>query len=251
MSELNSLTAVVLAGGLGTRLRSVVSDRPKVLAEVHGRPFLCYLLDTLVTAGIARVVICTGYRGEMVRQAFGSRYRSLSLYYSQEETPLGTGGALRASLSCTDAGTILALNGDSLCRTDLAEFAGFHAQHQAAISLLLAQIDDTSRYGRVEVDAEGRVVQFVEKTGRLGPGWINAGIYLIERRVVESIAPNANISLERTVLPNWLARGLYGHRGGRELLDIGTPESYASAAGFVAVGATSSWPAPSPLSCGP
>jgi D-glycero-alpha-D-manno-heptose 1-phosphate guanylyltransferase len=233
MFELASITAAVLAGGLGTRLRSVVSDRPKVLADVGGRPFLSYLLDMLVTAGVSRVVICNGHLGEMVQQAFGANYGRLALDYSHEEAPLGTGGALRAALPRINSEMILALNGDSLCRTDLAAFAASHVQHRALISLVLAQVDDTSRYGRVELDSDGRVLQFVEKGQPSGPGWINAGVYLIQRRVVDSIAPDAPVSLERTIFPSWLGRGLYGHCGDREFLDIGTPESYSAAPHFV------------------
>ncbi len=236
MSRVNAglQTAVVLAGGLGTRLRSVVPDRPKALADVGGRPFLSYLLDMLATAGLSRVVICTGYRGDMIQQALGTSYGPLALDYSHEDVPLGTGGALRAALPRIASETILALNGDSLCRADLTVFAASHMQHQAAISLLLAKVDDASRYGRVELDCDNRVTQFVEKGPSRSPAWINAGVYLIERRVVESIAPETSVSLERDVLPSWLGGGLYGHRGGQQFLDIGTPESYSAAPHFVA-----------------
>lgn len=233
-------TAAVLAGGLGTRLRPAVSDRPKALAKVGGHPFLAYVLDVLVSAGIPRAVICTGYRGEMIQQAFGPRYGRLALHYSHEDVPLGTGGALRAALPRIGSETILALNGDSLCAADLSAFAASHQQRQAAISLLLAQVDDTSRYGQVELDDDGRVLQFVEKGTHRGPGWINAGVYLIERSALRSIPPQKNVSLERTVFPGFLGRGLYGHRGGRQFLDIGTPESYSVAPAFVA-SAVSAW----------
>lgn len=230
MSEpLADIPAVILAGGLGTRLRSAVPDRPKCLAPINGRPFLAWLLDYLSDAGVRRAVLCTGYLGAMVQEAFGSRYGQLSLWYSQEPAPLGTGGALRAALDQTEASTWLVLNGDSLCRADLAAFLQRHRAQASQLSLLLTHVPDTGRFGRVVCDAAGRIVRFVEKGHEAGPGWINAGVYLIERRVIESIPPQQAVSLEREVFPRWIGCGLYGHCAAGEFLDIGTPESFASA----------------------
>jgi D-glycero-alpha-D-manno-heptose 1-phosphate guanylyltransferase len=227
-------TAVILAGGLGTRLRSAVADRPKALAEIAGRPFLAWQFDALLAAGVRRVVLCTGYRGEMIEQTFGDCYEGLSISYSHEASPLGTGGALRAALPRIDSATMLVVNGDSLCRADLTVFAQRHATVDARLSLLLTHVADTSRFGRVETDHAGRLTRFVEKGDPHGPGWINAGIYLFQREVMEAIPPDRNVSLEREVFPAWIGRGLYGHRDPGDFLDIGTPESYAAAAGFLA-----------------
>jgi NDP-sugar pyrophosphorylase family protein len=234
MSEsLAGIPAFILAGGLGTRLRPAVSDRPKALAEVAGRPFLAWLLDGLAAAGVRRAVLCTGYRGEMIRQAVGDRFQTLALDYSQETEPLGTGGAVRAALPLCDSPRLLVLNGDSLCRADLARFARQHAQRGAACSLVLARVEDTSRYGRVETAADGRLTQFVEKGDAAGPGWINAGVYLFQRPVIEGMPPARALSLERDLFPAWLGRGLYGHQQDGPFLDIGTPESYSAAVDFV------------------
>src|SRR5687768_5619957 len=122
MVNLSHLTAVILAGGLGTRLRSVISDRPKVLARVLDRPFLTYLLDQLAAAGLNYVILCTGYLGEQVKAEFGTSYSSLRLAYSQEMVPLGTAGALQLALSLIPSETVLVLNGDSFCEVDLQRF---------------------------------------------------------------------------------------------------------------------------------
>lgn len=233
-SSLAGITAAILAGGLGTRLRSAVANRPKVLAEVRGRPFLAYQLDQLADAGLRHVVICTGYRGEMVQQAFGDRYRNVQLEYSHETQPLGTGGALRAALPMVRSQTLLALNGDSLCRADFASFAAAHAARQAAGTLLLVHVADASRYGRVELDQQRHVVQYAEKQPDSAPGWINAGIYLFEREIIESIPQDTAISLERGVLPRWIGHGLCGFECRGDFIDIGTPESYQAADHFVA-----------------
>src|SRR5437899_2628493 len=111
----NSLSAAILVGGLGTRLRGIVADRPKVLAEVRGRPFLAYLLDQLVASGFQDVVLCTGYRSEQVKEVFGDGYGPLRIVYSEETVPLGTAGALRLALPLLQSETILVMNGDSFC----------------------------------------------------------------------------------------------------------------------------------------
>jgi NDP-sugar pyrophosphorylase family protein len=233
LSAFADIPAVILVGGLGTRLRSAVADRPKALAEITGRPFLAWLLEGLLAAGVRRAVLCTGYRGEMIEQAFGARYKDLAIGYSREDSPLGTGGALRAALPRIDSPTVLALNGDSLSRADLDAFAHSHFSTAAAVSLLLAQVSDTSRYGRVETDALGRVTRFTEKGGLPAPGWISAGVYLLQREVLESISAGCAVSLEREVFPAWIGRGLHAHRHCHAFLDIGTPASYARAAEFL------------------
>lgn len=233
---LTNVTAAVLAGGLGTRLRPVVDDRPKVLAEVRGRPFLTYLLDQLVTAGVGCAVLCTGYLGEQVQATFGAAYGRLRLIYSQERSPLDTAGALRLALPLLTSETVLVMNGDSWCDVDLAAFWASHCGRAAEGSLVLAETSDTMRYGRVYVDAEGFVRDFDEKGRNNESGWINAGVYLLKRRLVQRIPDNRSVSLEREMFPAWIGRGLYGYRGAARFLDIGTPEAYALAEHFFTPG---------------
>jgi|SRR5262245_5848408 len=226
---LASITAVILAGGFGTRLRSVVSERPKVLAEVGGRPFLEYLLDQLVAADVKSVVLCTGYLGDQVQRRLGTHYRTLALRYSREPQPLGTGGALRLALPMLDTDPVLVMNGDSFCDTRLDAFANWHAGRRATATILLAETDDTRRYGRVQVDDQGRVRRFSEKTNDMDPGLVNAGIYLLSRTLLGSIAFGRAVSLEREVFPEWIGRGLCGFCSHGRVWDIGVPESYARA----------------------
>jgi NDP-sugar pyrophosphorylase family protein len=233
MTTFANLSAAILAGGLGTRLRPVVADRPKVLAEVAGRPFITYLLDQLVSAGLREAVLLTGYRGDQVMEALGERYRGLRLRYSQEEAPLGTGGALRAGLDYLRGEDVLLLNGDSFCDLDLPALGRFHACRGSGVTLALARVLDTSRYGRVRLGMVDQVIDFEEKRHSDGPGWVNAGVYLLSRRLVEAL-PDRPTSLERDVLPRWVAAGkVFGYRQEGPLLDIGTPESYALAEAFL------------------
>jgi NDP-sugar pyrophosphorylase family protein len=231
---MTDMTAAVLAGGLGTRLRAALDDRPKVLAQVSGRPFLAYLLDMLRAASVKRVVLLTGYRGEQVESALGEYYQGMSLVYSAESSSMGTAGALRAALPKLDSSTILLLNGDSYCGMDLHAFAAFHRRRGADVSMALTCVEDVDRYGRVATTAEGLVTAFVEKQPASGPGWINAGVYLLERRLIKEIPTGRPVSLEREMLPSWIeGKKVYGHRRARPFLDVGTPESYLAAPAFM------------------
>jgi len=228
--------AVILAGGLGTRLRPALANCPKVLAPVAGRPFLAYLLDQFLAAGVEKVVLCTGHQGEQLRAAFGDRYRTLALHYSHETGPLGTAGALRLAVPLLDGDPVLAANGDAYCDADLSEFVRAHQTHaaDAAASLLVTWVDDTARYGTVEFDDAGNVTAFREKTGGAVPGWINAGMYLLSQRLLMSVPPEQPVSIERDVFPAWVGRGLRAHPVRAPFIDIGTPESYAQAETFLA-----------------
>lgn len=235
--------AAILAGGLGTRLQGVVSDRSKTVAAIHNRPFLLYLLDQVAQAGLERVVLLTGYKGEQVADLLGPAYRGLQLEYSLESEPLGTGGALRLAFgklfgSAPGANArkderALVLNGDSYCAADLRAFGAFRERQRAQAALLLTEVADASRFGKVELEADGRIRAFLEKQPAAGPGWINAGVYLLDRGLIEEIPTGRAVSLEREMFPAWRQRGqLHGFCGGGAFLDIGTPESYRAAEAF-------------------
>lgn len=232
--EFAEITAAILAGGLGTRLRSSVSGCPKVLAKVGKRPFLAYLFDQLLAAGIREVVVCTGYLGDQIPRIFGESYGTLRLSYSRELTPLGTAGALRLALPLFKSNPVLVMNGDSYCDVNLREVWVWHGNRQADATLLLATVLDPERFGQVQIDWDGKVIAFKEKDGRVGPGWINAGIYLLSQNLMAEIPANRAISLEREVFPRWVGRGLYGFHSEAKFMDIGTPESYAFAERFFA-----------------
>ena len=225
-------TAAVLAGGAGTRLKTALSDRPKALAPIHGTPFLFILLDQLLDAGAERIVICTGHLGSHIQQAVGSRHRNCPVLYSHEDTPLGTGGALRKALDCCDANLWLVTNGDSYIDTPLAGYVSWHQQAERNGSILLAWVEDASRFGTVELSADGRVAAFQEKRGLAVPGWINGGIYLLPRRRIEQLPAGCSLSLEYSVLPRWANEGLPAYCVRAPFIDIGTPESLMEAAQF-------------------
>jgi NDP-sugar pyrophosphorylase family protein len=235
MSQMSELSAAILAGGLGTRLRSVVADRPKVLAPVAGRPFLAYLLDQLESAGIQETVLLVGFGAEQVRSAFGKKHGKMELAYSVEPEPLGTAGAVRHALPLLARDAVLLLNGDSYCGVDLRAFYSFHEAHGHAASLCLARVENAARYGRVELDPDDRILRFDEKNPKPAPGWINAGVYLFERETLATIAPDRPVSMEREFLPELVAKGeAYGFRSAGRFIDIGIPETYLIAGDFFA-----------------
>jgi NDP-sugar pyrophosphorylase family protein len=231
-SRLVGVSFAILAGGLGTRLRSAVPDRPKVLAPVAGRPFLAHLFDQLAKAGAHHVALLVGHAADQVQEAFGDSYRELALTYSREPEPLGTGGALRLALPLLTETTIVLFNGDSYCDVDFSQLVADHRGDKRRATLTLAQVEDSSRYGRVNLDDSNRITRFEEKGGSRESGWINAGIYVLSRNVVADIPEGRPVSLEREVLPDLILSGKVIGFPGRSFIDIGTPESYAEAEAF-------------------
>jgi NDP-sugar pyrophosphorylase family protein len=229
-----SASAVILAGGLGTRLRPVLGGKPKVLAEVAGRPFLAHLLAHLSRCGIHHVVLATGWRSEEVEAFVGDgSIWGLSVEISPEETPLGTGGAVRQSAALVRSDPFLVLNGDTFVAADPARLLDFHLAHSARASLLAARVGDRSRYGALRIDAEGRVLGFSEK-GLVGEGYINAGVYALSRAALGLLPASGPCLLEIDLFPALLGGGLWALRVEAPFLDIGTPESLRAAEAFFA-----------------
>lgn len=230
---IENVAAVILAGGKGTRLRPVMPNRQKVIVPVQGRPFLTILLKALAELGLKQVVLCTGYRSDQVRAAFGTVFDGLSIVYSREEEPLGTGGALKHALPLIRSEILLVLNGDSFLETDLSAYSEWFLQGRKTASLLLTRVPDTSRFGRVELGATGEIIGFHEKGPPAEPGWINAGVYLFKREVLEGIPEGKYCSLEHEVFPALTERGeLSGYCCHAPFIDIGTPDDYQLAQSF-------------------
>lgn len=204
------------------------------MALVAGKPFLEWLLLQLRAAGVERFIFCTGYLHEQVQAHFANGENwSVEITYSREHVALGTGGALRQALPIVRGNRFIALNGDSYCSFDMALLSRKHAERRARITLWLATVDDCSRFGSVQVGDDGKVLQFIEKSGAVGKGLINAGIYLFERDAIEALPLGEARSLEKDLFPHLINHDLYGVVGAGPFLDIGTPESYARATAFM------------------
>ncbi len=232
MSNLSSVTVAILAGGFGKRLQSVVGDRPKVLAEVGNTPFLQKLLDQLNSAGFKNVVFCIGYLGSQIKEKFGKSYKNLELLYSEEQLPLGTGGALREALPLLKSESVLVMNGDSFCDIDFNEFSKFHFDKKADATLALVKILKPTRFGSVNLGTDEKILGFEEKKKGSKDSWINAGIYLLKSSLISGIPEGINTSLEKEVFPKWVKDKFFGYKSKDKFLDIGTPSSYAEAEHF-------------------
>jgi D-glycero-alpha-D-manno-heptose 1-phosphate guanylyltransferase len=222
------MQAIVLAGGLGTRLRSVVSDLPKPMAPVAGRPFLAWILQRLALAGFERVVLAVGYRHEAIVQHFGRAYEHMVLHYSVEPQPLGTGGAIRSAADGIGEWPVFVLNGDTFLDLDYRAMLSAHQQGHEQMTMAVCQVADAGRYGALDLQ-DGHVLGFLAK-GRAGPGVINAGTYLISEGIRDRIPAGEAFSFEQQLLMSevgsirpaaFAASGLF--------IDMGVPEDYARA----------------------
>jgi D-glycero-alpha-D-manno-heptose 1-phosphate guanylyltransferase len=222
--------AVLLVGGLGARLRSILPTTPKPLAPVGDAPFLRLLVLQLRSQGIRHLVMCTGHLASQIEQEFGDgREWNVVIEYSEELSPLGTAGAVKlAGRILPDVCDFVVMNGDSFLEIDFQELIRFHRKHGGLISMATRAVPDAARYGTVQVNDSNRVVGFREKTGLQVPGVINGGVYVFNRRILEMI-PHGPTSLERDVFPHLLDQGIYGLEQHGIFIDIGTPEDYLRA----------------------
>lgn len=229
-STLSSIDVLILCGGLGSRLSSFIPDRPKGLAPVGGKPFLDILVDDLLQQGFQRVIFCVGHLKEQIIERYQSR-KDVEYLFSQENTPLGTGGAIQNALPLICSHLVLIINGDSICPVNFAEFHQFHSNKLAAASLVLATPEDRRDGGTVCLNDSQQIQSFTEKSkSTVGERFINAGIYLIQRDVIELQALAPPFSLEYDVLPELVrTKPCFGFIVKSRLVDIGTPERYLRA----------------------
>ena len=222
--------AVLLVGGLGTRLRSVVPSAPKVLATLGERSFLELLVRQLRVQGIQRLVLCTGYLCEQIEKTFGDgRALDVSIEYSEEEKALGTAGAVKlAQRYLGDISDFFVMNGDSFLEVDFQNLMNFHRDRGARATIAVVRMEDTSRYGTVHVDRNSRVSEFAEKTDKHIPGLVNGGVYVFNHSALEYISEQP-ASLERDVFPRLVEHGVYAQEQHGMFIDIGTPADYERA----------------------
>ena len=222
--------AVLLVGGLGTRLREIIPSTPKPLATVGNRPFLELLIRQLVSQGIRHLILCTGYLAEQIEKEFGDGSElGATIEYSREPRPLGTAGAVKfAQGFLQGTSEFLVMNGDSFLELDLREFMRFHRAHGGLATIAVVPVENAGRYGTVHLDTDNRVTGFSEKTGDNSPGLINAGIYIFKPAVLEHI-PDGPASLEKEVFPRLIDYGVYAARQQGLFIDIGTPDDYTHA----------------------
>ncbi len=225
----DTMETIILAGGLGSRLKSVIGDTPKAMALVDGRPFLYYLLHYLKKQGISKVLLSLGYQHQIIENAIAGKNFGLELKTNLETTPLGTGGAIRFGMEKLQGPQVLVMNGDSFFDFSLADFFSFHKKKQAACTLALKKMKQFDRYGSVETDETGRIFSFREKEYR-ETGWINTGVYLIDKaRFMQATEPGP-FSFETAYLEKqYKSEPIFGFQAEGYFIDIGVPQDYARA----------------------
>jgi mannose-1-phosphate guanylyltransferase len=232
---LESLDVLVLAGGLGTRLRAAIGETPKLLAPVGGQPYVAYLLDWLRRFGARRIILSLGYKAEAVLEFLSRRsVPDLEIVTVVEPEPLGTAGAVRFARSELRTDPVLIMNGDSYTDADLCALVARHRQENTLGTILCAEVANAGRYGRVAIDRAGRIASFVEKdAGFVGTAPISAGVYMLSARLLDIVAAGTGSSLERDVFQALPPGSLAAMAGRYRFIDIGTPDSLARAADII------------------
>jgi len=223
------IDVIILCGGLGTRLNSVVDDRPKSMAEINGRPFLDILVDYVARYGFTHFILCTGFKGDLIKRYYKNKRGGLIFVVSDENEPLGTAGAIKNAESFMESDIFLVLNGDSLCEIDIEDFIKFHIEKGALISIAVTTMENPVEYGVIRLDKDQKIISFGEKIPVNGNDLINAGMYLFDKKILKEIPSGQKLSLEYDLFPGILGKGLYGYVTEKRLLDIGTPERLAMA----------------------
>lgn len=220
--------AIILAGGKGERLKSISGNTPKPMMPVCGKPFIYYLLHKLRDSGVTRAILSLGYSPEVFRAYLGIDFHGMSLDYCIENTPLGTGGAIGKALACSKHENLLIVNGDSYFNIDIPSLFAYHVKLDSDITIALKQIEDCSRYGSVTCN-HNRIVGFREK-GDSGKGYINGGIYIVNRRISGLIPENRFFSFERELLVKQIGKlMIHPYISTGYFIDIGIPEDYQRA----------------------
>ena len=228
------MEAIILAGGQGTRLQSVVADVPKCMAPVAGKPFLYYLLTMLEASGFRHVILALGYKHETVETWLDSYETSLNITTIIEDTPLGTGGAVKSALSKATQADVFVFNGDSYLRLDYQALIECHIEKKALATIALKPMFRFDRYGKVEVNDDLRIVRFGEKQ-YCDAGFINGGVYVFNRNALEKFPEK--FSLEKDFFePEASAGNLAGFPADGYFIDIGIPEDYLRAGNDFACG---------------
>jgi len=227
-TDLSKIDVVILCGGRGERLRSVIKEQPKVLAEVEGKAFLDILIDDIFQYGFKRIILSIGYLREQVKNHF-SNDKNHNIRFSEEEEPLGTGGALKKARNLINSNPFMVMNGDSICKVDFKSFFDFHIKKEALLSIVLVRSKTTQDYGSVTLNDSQRIAGFNEKVVGGSENIINAGIYLMTKDIFSYMPEQDSFSLEYDLFPRIVNDRCYGFLTDSEFLDIGIPERYEKA----------------------
>ncbi len=221
--KLRDIDVLILCGGKGKRLKSVVSDKPKPLAEIKGKPFLDYLLEYLKKNNFIRFVLCIGYKSGQIKKYYKNKDTGIEILFSNEKIALGTAGAVKNAEHKIKKNPFMVMNGDSFCKINFDEFLNFHLRKKGIASMVLVNAKKPIKdFGTVKMDRFNRIIEFKEKNNSKKQGFVNAGVYLFDKKILKMIPLNKNVSLEYDIFPK--IKDCFGFISNDEFIDIGTPE---------------------------
>ena len=224
-------TAIILAGGMGTRLKTIISDLPKPMAPIMNVPFLTYQLNYLKHFGIKKVIFSVGYLSEKIIAHYNQSFENINIEYSIEKNPLGTGGGIRMAMSNLKEDLVLILNGDSFFDLNLEQFYNLHLEQKSEFSLALRYVNNSERYGNIEFNSSNQITSFIEKNQLNQSGYINAGVYILSKKLyLQNTKPDINFSIEKDFFEKQLNQLIIkGFEFKDYFIDIGIPEDYLKA----------------------
>ena len=234
--DLTNTDVAILCGGLGARLRSTFGPTQKTMAKVAGEPFLNILLEYLKNYGFQRVILCTGYQAEQVEEYYRDRDTGLTIEFSREHAPMGTGGAIKNARAFLHSATFIVLNGDSFCPINYEAFVQFHLEQKAVVTLGVSKVRDAKDYGTILINENKRITGFQEKVSKSAEGFVNAGVYCFNQSIFYSMPSSAIFSLEKDVfptLPTLIKNDFCGFIVEGDFWDIGTSVRYQAAQGRI------------------
>lgn len=223
------IDVLFLCGGLGKRLRSVVSNKPKSMAEIGRSPFLDILFHYFAGFGFRRFILCTGYKADIIKKRYKMIKRPYRILFSHEAKSLGTAGAIKNAQPLIKSNTFMVLNSDCFCPINLKKFLEFHFRKKAALSIVVTQNRKCRDFGLIHINHRGEITGFEEKKSVKGKHFVSAGTYLFQKEILSLIPRNINYSLEYSLFPSLIGSRFYGYSVKEGFIDIGTPERYEKA----------------------
>ena len=223
---LSNTDIVILAGGLGKRLASVTGGKQKILAEIDGKPFIALLIDFIASQGAKRFILCVAHGSDKVEAHFKNKYQDRDIVFSREDSPLGTGGAIKQGARHVKTVQFLAMNGDCFCVIDYQKLLDHHVSKKAVATIAVTQVPDARDYGTIELDAQGRIEAFKEKLPIERSALINTGTYCLNKDVFSMVQTPAKFSIENDFFPHLVGHGFASFEVPNKFIDIGTPERY-------------------------
>lgn len=231
MLKPKDIDVLILCGGFGKRLRSVVDDRPKPMAEVKHQPFMDLLIKYMSSFGFRHFILSIGYMANKMMEYYAQK-KHLEIVFSEEKSPLGTGGAIKNARPLIKSNPFLVINGDSFCRINLREFLRYHEKNNAFVSMVVARNRENKDCGMVKLDNFNRISNFNEKAACKNNTLVSAGIYLFQKEIISLMPEKAKFSLEYDLFPKLTEQGFYGFFTDNTLIDIGTPHGLKRAESY-------------------